>query len=33
LTVTTAIIRRDLGELSFRQVQDVEQRLRLLFGL
>jgi mRNA interferase MazF len=33
MTVTTAIVRRDLGDLSARQLGDVEARLRLLFNL
>jgi mRNA interferase MazF len=33
MTVTTSIVRRDLGDLSQRQIRDVEQRLRLLFGV
>jgi len=33
MTVTTAIIRRDLGDLSTRQLGDAEARLRLLFNL
>jgi mRNA interferase MazF len=32
MTVTTAIIRRDLGDLSASCLQDVEHRLRFLFG-
>jgi mRNA interferase MazF len=33
VTTTTAIIRRDLGDLSPGRLQDVEQRLRLLFSI
>jgi len=33
VTVSERIIRRDLGDLSGRQMLDVEQRLRLLFGI
>jgi mRNA interferase MazF len=33
VTVATAIIRRDLGDLSTGRLQDIEQRLRLLFGI
>jgi mRNA-degrading endonuclease toxin of MazEF toxin-antitoxin module len=33
MTVTTAIIRRDLGDLSASHHHEVEQRLRLMFGI
>jgi mRNA interferase MazF len=33
MTVTTALIRRELGELSPRQQTELESRLRTLFGL
>jgi mRNA interferase MazF len=33
MTVTTALIRRELGRLSPRMQSEVEHRLRLLFGL
>ena len=32
-TITSLLIRRDLGELSQRHLEDVEHRLRVLFGL
>jgi mRNA interferase MazF len=33
MTVTTAIIRRQLGDLSPRHLRDVESRLKQLFGI
>jgi hypothetical protein len=33
MTVTTAIVRRELGDLSARQLQALEQRLRLSFTI